>query len=135
MTNDFKPAKAGGNQPRLSKEEYAEKKRAEKEKIYQMIDDAAREIVSAPDKFKSFLDTQSRMDRYSAANALLIYSQYPQATQLKDFNDWGKDNVKITKGAKSVSILEPVEYTRADGSPGISYNVKKVFDVTQTNGR
>ena len=45
MTNDFKPAKAGGNQPRLSKEEYAEKKRAEKEKVYQMIDDAAREIV------------------------------------------------------------------------------------------
>ena len=60
--------------------------------------------------------------------------QYPQATQLKDFDDWGKDNVKITKGAKSISILEPVEYTRADGSPGISYNVKKVFDVTQTNG-
>ena len=55
--------------------------------------------------------------------------------QLKDFDDWGKDNVKITKGAKSISILEPVEYTRADGSPGISYNVKKVFDVTQTNGR
>lgn len=135
MTNDFKPAKAGGNQPRLSKEEYAEKKRAEKEKVYQMIDDAAREIVSDPEKFKSFLDTQSRMDRYSAANALLIYSQYPQATQLKDFDDWGKDNVKITKGAKSISILEPVEYTRADGSPGISYNVKKVFDVTQTNGR
>lgn len=68
MTNDFKPAKAGGNQPRLSKEEYAEKKRAEKEKVYQMIDDAAREIVSDPEKFKSFLDTQSRMDRYSAAN-------------------------------------------------------------------
>ena len=104
MTNDFKPAKAGGNQPRLSKEEYAEKKRAEKEKVYQMIDDAAREIVSDPEKFKNFLDTQSRMDRYSAANALLIYSQYPQATQLKDFDDWGKDNVKITKGAKSISI-------------------------------
>ena len=81
MTNDFKPAKAGGNQPRLSKEEYAEKKRAEKEKVYQMIDDAAREIVSDPEKFKSFLDTQSRMDRYSAANALLIYSQYPQAAK------------------------------------------------------
>ena len=64
MTNDFKPAKAGGNQPRLSKEEYAEKKRAEKEKVYQMIDDAAREIVSDPEKFKNFLDTQSRMDRY-----------------------------------------------------------------------
>ncbi len=135
MTNNFRPEKSGGSQPRLSKEEYAEKKRAEKEKVYQMIDDTAKEIVSDPEKFKSFLDTQSQMDRYSAANALLIYSQCPQATQLKDFDDWGKDNVKITKGAKSISILEPVEYTRADGSNGVSYNVKKVFDVSMTNGR
>ena len=135
MTNDFTPAKAGGSQLRLSKAEYAEKKRAEKEQVYQMIDDTAREIVSDPEKFKNFLDTQSRMDRYSAANALLIYSQCPQATQLKDFDDWGKDNVKINKGAKSISILEPVEYTKADGSTGVSYNVKKVFDVSMTNGR
>lgn len=34
MTNDFKPAKAGGQAPRLSKEEYAQKKRAEKDGIY-----------------------------------------------------------------------------------------------------
>ena len=135
MTNNFRPEKSGGSQPRLSKEEYAEKKRAEKEKVYQMIDETAKEIVSDPEKFKSFLDTQSQMDRYSAANALLIYSQCPQATQLKDFDDWGKDNVKITKGAKSISILEPVEYTRADGSNGVSYNVKKVFDVSMTTGR
>ena len=135
MTNNFRPEKSGGSQPRLSKEEYAEKKRVEKEKVYQMIDETAKEIVSDPEKFKSFLDTQSQMDRYSAANALLIYSQCPQATQLKDFDDWGKDNVKITKGAKSISILEPVEYTRADGSSGVSYNVKKVFDVSMTTGR
>ena len=50
------------------------------------------------------------MDRYSAANALLIYSQYPQATQLKDFDDWGKDNVKIT------SLLFWVS-SSADGVP------------------
>ncbi len=135
MTNNFRPEKSGGSQPRLSKEEYAEKKRAEKEKVYQMIDETAKEIVSDPEKFKNFLDTQSQMDRYSAANALLIYNQCPQATQLKDFDDWGKDNVKITKGAKSISILEPVEYTRADGSTAVSYNVKKVFDVSMTNGR
>ena len=30
MTKDIKPKKAGGNQPKLSKEEYAEKKKAEK---------------------------------------------------------------------------------------------------------
>lgn len=135
MTNNFTPAKAGQSNQRLSKEEYAEKKRAEKDKVYQMIDNTAREIVSDPEKFKAFLDTQSRVDRYSAANALLIYNQLPGATQLKDFDDWSKDNVKITKGAKSIYILEPVEYTKRDGTPGVSYNVKRVFDVSQTTGR
>lgn len=135
MTNDFRPVKAGSNQPRLTKEEYAERKKAEKERVYQMVDDTAMDIVSDPEKFRAFLDTQSRMDRYSAANALLIYNQLPEATQLKDFDDWGKDNVKIVKGAKSISILEPVEYARQDGTTGISYNVKKMFDVSQTNGR
>ena len=135
MTNNFKPAKAGSNQPRLSKEEYAEKKRAEKERVYQMVDDTAMQIVNDPEKFKAFLDTQSRMDRYSATNALLIFNQCPEATQLKEFDDWGKDNVKIVKGAKNVSILEPVEYARQDGSTRVSYNVKKMFDVSQTTGR
>ena len=135
MTNNFKPAKAGSNQPRLSKEEYAEKKKAEKERVYQMVDDTAMQIVNDPEKFRAFLDTQSRMDRYSAANALLIFNQLPEETQLKDFDDWGKDNVKIVKGAKSISILEPVEYARQDGTTGVSYNVKKMFDVSQTNGR
>ena len=129
------PAKAGTQRPRLSKEEYAEKKRAEKDGVYQLADEAAKEIVSSPEKFKAFLDTQSRLDRYSAVNALLIYKQYPQAVQLKDFDDWSKDNIKITKGAKSISILEPVEYAKRNGTTGISYNVKKVFDVAQTNGK
>lgn len=135
MTDNFTPRKASDNAPRLSKEEYAEKKRAEKETVYRMADEAAKEIVNDPEKFKAFLDTQSRMDRYSAVNALLIYRQLPEATQLKDYDDWSKENVRVSKGAKSISILEPVEYTKRDGTTGISYNVKKVFDVTQTNGR
>ena len=89
MTNNFTPKKSGtAARPQLSPEEYAAKKKAEKDAVYQMIDDTATEIVSDPDKFRAYLDTQARMDRYSAANALLIYKQQPQATQLKDFRDW-----------------------------------------------
>lgn len=136
MTNNFTPKKSGtAARPQLSPEEYAAKKKAEKDAVYQMIDDAATEIVNAPEKFRGYLDTQARMDRYSAANALLIYKQQPQATQLKEFRDWQEDGVKVSKGAKSLSILEPVEYAKKDGSTGIAYNVKKVFDVSQTNGR
>ena len=75
MTNNFKPAKTGQQNNRLSREEYAEKMRKEKEAVYQMADETATEIVASPEKFKAFLDTQSRLDRYSAVNALLIFKQ------------------------------------------------------------
>lgn len=88
MTNNFTPKKASDNRPKLSKEEYAEKKKAEKEAVYQMADEAVEEIVNDPEKFTAFLDTQSRMDRYSAVNALLIYKQLPTSTQLKDYDDY-----------------------------------------------
>lgn len=135
MTNNFKPQKGGYKKPQLSPDEWKEKKQAEKEAVYQMIDDTAVAIVGDGERFKAFLDTQARLDRYSAANALLIYNQYPQATQLKDFNDWADEKISVNKGAKSISILEPVEYARNDGTTGISYNVKKVFDVSQTKGK
>lgn len=135
MTNNFKPNKGGYQKPQLSPDEWREKKQAEKDAVYKLIDDTATSIVRDGDKFRAFLDTQARLDRYSAANALLIYNQYPQATQLKDFGDWAEEKVSINKGAKSISILEPVEYARNDGATGISYNVKKVFDVSQTKGK
>lgn len=137
MTNDFKAKRSGGNynKPKLSPEDYKQFKADEKKGVYQLIDSAVTDIVNTPAEMQKYLDTQARMDRYSAANALLIYKQCPEATQLKDFDGWRDDNVRIKKGAKSISILEPVDYTRADGTQGISYNVKKVFDVSQTNGR
>ena len=139
MTKDF-IAKRNNRQQntrreQLSPQEWVEKKQLEKESVYQLIDSTAEEISENPDKLKAFLDVQARMDKYSSANALLIYSQLPEATRLKDFAGWGEDNVRVKKGAKSISILEPVEYTKSDGSQGISYNVKKMFDVSQTNGK
>ena len=72
MTNDFKSKQSSGARPpRLSPEEYAAKKKAEKEAIYQLLDNTALEVVQSPEKFKAYLDVQSRMDRYTANNALL----------------------------------------------------------------
>lgn len=136
MTENFTPKKGGAeSRPRLSPEEWGEMKRQEREQVYDLANTTALEIVSDPAKFQAYLDTQSRMNRYSAANGLLIYAQKPEATQLKSFGDWGQQNVRVKKGEKHLAILEPNEYTKADGTTGVSYDVKKVFDVSQTNGR
>lgn len=136
MTNDFKDKNSNKSfAPRLSKEEYREKKKQELQNAYGVIDTEISEMMSNPDKFRDYLDNQSRLDRYSATNVVLVCSQCPQATQLKNFEDWDKSNVRINKGAKSISMLEPVDYTKSDGTTGIAYSVKKVFDISQTNAR
>ena len=118
MTNNFTPKKSGAAaRPQLSPEEYAAKKKAEKDAVYQMIDDTATEIVSDPDKFRAYLDTQARMDRYSAANALLIYKQQPQATQLKDFRDWQEDGVKVNRVLRACPFLNLLNTPRMTALP------------------
>ena len=132
MTNDFKNKQSSGARPpRLSPEEYAAKKKAEKEAIYQLLDNTASEVVQSPEKFKTYLDVQSRMDRYTANNALLMYKQFPQASQIKEFDDWAAEGVKVNKGSKTFIILDPYEYTKKDGTIGIDFNLKRVLDVSQ----
>ena len=100
-----------------------------------MIDDTAIEVSRSPDKLKEFLAVQAKFDMYSAANTLLIFKQMPNATQLKSFDDWNKDGIQVRQKQKSIAILEPVEYTKSDGTPGLGYNVKRVFDRSQTNSK
>lgn len=116
-----------------SKEEYAQHKEQERNKAYAMADDAISKLVDNPEHLMAYLDTQARFDRYSVTNALLITAQNPNAVQLKDYKEWSDTGVQVKRGAKSISILEPVEFNRKDGSTGVTYNVKKVFDVSQTS--
>ena len=135
MTGNFNKKSSGAYQPQLTKEEYIEKRKAEKAEVYQMLDDTVAEIVKSPEKFKGYLDVQSCMDRYTANNALLMYKQYPQASQVKKFDDWIAEGVKVNKGSKTFVILDPYEYTKKDCTPGIDFNLKRVLDVSQTNGK
>ncbi len=135
MTNEFKERRQKNAKVNLSPEDYAVQKKAEKEAVYKMIDDTALEVVADEVKFKSFLDLQSRMNRYTTANTLLMYKQFPNASQIKDFNSWAEKEVKINKGEKAFSILDPYEYTHPDGCIAVGYNVKKVFDISQTDAK
>lgn len=130
-----------GDKPRwndqpFDKEAWAAKKQEERNELYSLADQTAAEISKDGDKFKQFLDVQSRFERYSSTNALLILAQMPEATQLKDFDGWKEAGVSVQRKPRSVKILEPgKEYDREDGTRGTSFEVKRVYDVSQTRGR
>lgn len=112
------------------KKSFAERMAEKKNQCYAMIDDACLNSVSSVDNLRQFLNVQSRFDKYSLNNALLIFAQKPDAVKVKDFDAWKKDDISIKKGAKSIMILEPSPYKGTDGKMHRGYNAKNVFDIS-----
>ena len=137
--NDFDQIMANANNnttksnKSFDKNAWRERKQQERQEVYDLMDKTADEIKTDINKYKQYLDVQGRFDKYSVGNALVISATYPNAIQIKEFDDWKESGAFIKKGANGIKILEPGDsYTRSDGSSAISYNVKKMFDISQT---
>ena len=119
----------------FSKEDWIKQKQENRTAAYQMLETATEELDNN-DSLEAYLDIQSRFDKYSVSNALLVAYQNPDATKLYDSATWRKHGAFINKGERGITILEPGNhFTRSDGTEGVSYNAKKVFDISQTNAK
>ncbi len=124
---------AGGE---LSKEEFAAKKQAEREALSALAMDTEMKVAADGGVFQQYLGTLAAFERYSTQNTLLIFAQRPEATRLGDYEHWKEAGTPVSKGATGIAIFEPgKEYKREDGSTGVSMNIKKVFDISQTAAR
>ena len=104
-------------------------------RCYELSEQTTAAVATDSGAFQQYLDVQSRFDRYTANNALLIMAQNPDAQKLGDYGYW-KDQgayVKRMERKHPVLILEPgKEFEREDGSIGTYYNAKKLYDISQT---
>ncbi len=117
----------------FDKEAYRERKQAERAEAFRLADITAEKAASSGEVYAKYLNVQARYNRYSVNNALLIAAQMPDATKLATFEEWQETKIQIRAGAKAITLLEPGrEYQRGDGSVGAAFNVKKVFDISQT---
>ena len=49
---------------------------------------------------------------------------------------WKQNRTYVRKGEDHIKLLEPgEEFRREDGSMGVNYNVKRVFDISQTSAK
>ncbi len=127
------PSTAKRDDQAFNKEAWVQKKQELRQWTYDNIDTTSLQIAQSGESFQQYLDVQSRFDRYSVANALLILAQRPEATRIADFESWKEQGVFIRRKETGFYILEPGEsYKREDGSTAISYNPKRMFDISQT---
>ena len=100
--------------------------------LYKIINEAIINLQNKSISFKDFLDVQAKFYKYSTANAILIASQMPKATLIKDSLAWERESIKISKKEKPIYILEPV----FDGEKEImDYHSKEMYDISQTNAK
>lgn len=88
---------------------------------------SVQEYTKSPDEWKGLLSCVARFYKHSFDNAVLIYAQKPNATQLGTWNDWHDERIgrNINKGAKSIAVIDMQ-------NPGTS--LKNLFDFMDTNG-
>lgn len=121
---------------RETKEEYAARKKAEKDAAYETIDNSIDEMMQNDESFISFLNFQSYMDRYTASNAILIMSRCSDATQLKSKGGWKELDVEVQASEdEAIHILKPSDYIDNEGNQRTSYNVDYVYDISQTDAQ
>lgn len=118
------------------KEAWAKKKSEERDALFRTAEETALSCRTDPELMRSVLDLMVRFPDQSPTNILLLAAQRPQATELREYREWNISRIGVKKGETAISLLvSGGEYTRGDGTTGTRWNVKKVFDISQTYGK
>lgn len=119
----------------FDREAWAAQKRERRDALYTMADEMAGAVLGDASALTDYLNVQAKLGKTSVVNSLLVAAQRPEASYLRSFDDWQKHGRSVMKGEKGIDILAPSgEYERADGTTRMSFDVKRVFDVAQTQG-
>lgn len=115
------------------KKEWVDEQKRKRDSLFEMIEAVCPTIVSSTEEMSEFLTVQSRFEKYSLNNNILIYAQKSDATKIKDFKGWKEEGGSVKKGSKGFMILEPTSYTK-DGEKRIAFNPKTMFDASDVAG-
>lgn len=107
---------------------WKEQQNKDRQAIYQVMDRMATIVGNDSNKFRQYLDIQSRFAKYSVGNCLVIQEKAPNSTQIKDKKSWNEKGIELKENPKEIKILEP-----SKSNNRIYYNPKIVYDISQTN--
>ena len=90
----------------------------------QLAEQQLEQVTSGLESWKGFLNTASRLYRYSFADQLMIHAQRPDATACAPIETWNSPmNRWVRRGSKGIALLDDT-----GSRPGLRY----VFDLSDT---
>lgn len=116
----------------LSSEERKQRMKERRTELYKIANEQLDKVTSDSSSLLSYLRLQAFIG-YDVTNTLLVMSVNPTAVCVKDYSRWKDYGYYPTLNQKGIPVIAPSkEYTKRDGTTGVNYNIKHVFDVTQT---
>lgn len=116
-----------------SKKTWQESSRQDKEWANAKSDEMTEKVGKSMKDLIAYLDVQTKFEMYSASNALLILNQKPEATYLRESSKWKEDGYEVKDSKDRVIIIKREEVEKEDGSIGVYYNARNIYDVSNTN--
>lgn len=91
----------------------------------QLTEEVAKDVATSPQEWMRFLNTSSRLYKYTFPEQLLIYAQRPEATAVASMEIWNQKMYRwIKKGSKGIALI--------DNTSGPKTKLRYVFDVQDT---
>ena len=91
----------------------------------QLTEEVAKDVATSPQEWMRFLNTSSRLYKYTFPEQLLIYAQRPEATAVASMAIWNQKMYRwIKKGSKGIALI--------DNTSGPKTKLRYVFDVQDT---
>ena len=91
----------------------------------QLTEEVAKDVAASPQEWMRFLNTSSRLYKYTFPEQLLIYAQRPEATAVASMEIWNQKMYRwIKKGSKGIALI--------DNTSGPKTKLRYVFDVQDT---
>ena len=91
----------------------------------QLTEEVAKDVAASPQEWMRFLNTASRLYKYTFPEQILIYAQRPEATAVASMEIWNQKMYRwIKKGSKGIALI--------DNTSGPKTKLRYVFDVQDT---
>ncbi len=130
------PIQEANDKGEFDKQEWAKNKKAERDAVYELVNETATRIQNDPEALQGYLDVMARFPKGTPTNTLLIFAQRPDATRIADYGTWKGRHEYVKDFDNPIHLFKAGdEYTRDDGSIGTHFNVVHFYDESQTKAR
>ena len=96
------------------------------EQIIELGSQKLKQITGSPTEYMAFLTSAANHFKYSFRDQVLIYAQKPEATACAEMQFWNARGRWVNRCAKGIALLV---------DNGMSYRLRYVFDVSDTNSQ